>query len=281
MPGRWLSQLRQVAARIRDELLGLAEQMELPKSAQEAKAREHEADELACRVLLEGLKEVGFSGILVCEDIGIRELGSPGPSGPYLLVDPLDGTRNFSRGIRIASISMAVCEGPSITGLEEALVLEIFSGREFWAILGRGAFSGQRRLSVSRVRELKEAVLCVDKSHITRETGAWVLDLACSVDATRQLGSASLELCLVASGCVDGYVDLRDRIRPTDVAAGVLIAREAGARVWLRGKLKPEVALSHEEKVRVVAANPDLFAKLAELLEPYMPGGGILLEPGA
>ena len=278
MRGEWLGPLRQVAGRVREELLSLAEATRPPRDAKEAKAREQVADEVACRALLEGLEEVGFMGTLICEDLGVRELG--GESGPpYLLVDPLDGTRNFSRGLAIASISMAVCTGPSLEHLKEALVLEVFSGQEFWAVSGRGAFSSSGPIEVSKTAELSEAVVSVDKSRVRRGTGGWVLDIAYSVSATRQLGAASLELCQVARGVFDAHVDLREYIRPTDVAAGVLIAREAGACVWLKGRREPKVALALDEKVCLIAANPSLFEQLACLLRPYMAGGGLLLRP--
>ena len=277
MLGEWLGPLRQVARRVREELLSLAETMGPPRDAREAEAHEQVADEVACRALLEGLKEVGFAGTLICEDLGVRELGGKrGP--PYLLVDPLDGTRNFSRALKIASISMAVCSGPSLEHLSEGLVLDIFSGEEFWAISGRGASSSRGPLHASRTGELDKAVASVDKSHVGEADG-WVMEVARSVDATRQLGSASLELCLVAAGVLDAHVDLRWRIRPTDVAAGVLIAREAGACVWLRGRREPRVALALDEKVCLIAANPSLFEQLACLLKPYMAGGGLLLRP--
>jgi len=276
MPGL-LKALRSVASRMRDELLTFASSRRRPRDAREARELGKKADEVACRALLEGLREEGVSCILVCEDLGVLELGSPGPEGPYLLADPLDGTRNFSRRIDVASISLAVCSGPDLRSLEEALVLDIFSGREFYAIRGQGAFCGQERLAVSGTARIEDALISIDVSRLPRASAGWATEIASRANATRQMGSAALELCLLASGVFDAHVDLRARIRPTDVAAGLLIAREAGARAWLRGTMRPEGAMSPEEKLYLVVANGGLFRPLMELLAPYLPGEGIEL----
>jgi len=276
MGAAYLRTLRSVARRMRDELLDFASSMRMPRSASEAEELGKEADEVASRALLDGLEEEGFPCTLVCEDLGVLELGPRGKETIFLLVDPLDGTRNFSRGLRIATISLATCLGPDLRHLSEGLVLEVFSGREFYAVRGQGSFSGGRRLSTSSTEHLENAFISMDASRLPEE-GEWALKLASTIRAARQLGSAALELCLLASGTFDAHVDLRGQIRPTDVAAGLLIAKEAGAKMWLRGKLEPRGMLSPDEGLYVVAANKWLFRPLMELLAPYLPSGGLEL----
>ena len=275
MAGKWLEILRSVARSMRSELLAFFSSMERPQDADEAKEMEEEADRVACEALLRGLEEREASCTLICEDLGVRELGGPGPEAPFLLVDPLDGTRNFTRGLPVASISMATCSGRSLSSLETALVMDIFSGREFWAVAGTGAYLGEERISVSRTRDLSKAVVSLDKSRLEGDP-SWVISVASKVDATRQLGSAALELCYVASGTLDAHVDLRGRIRPTDVAAGLLIAREAGAWAWVKGQRDPRGELSLEERLLIFVSNPWLFEQMRNLLKPYSWGGMIL-----
>ena len=276
MPGRWIGTLREIASAMRAELLAFLSSLERPRKAAEAEELGKKTDELVTGVLLEELHARDLACTLVCEDLGTLRLAPSGAAGPYLVVDPLDGTRNFSRGFPMASISMAICSGPDLTGLEEALVLEVFSGREFWAVSGEGAFSGQERLSVSETAELSKALVSLDKSRVSGEL-EWISVIASSVGATRQLGSASLELCLLASGVTDAHVDLRGRIRPMDVAAGLLIALEAGASIWLRGKLRLGGALDTQERLFLIASNPNLFDVLRGLLRPYL-GAGLTLR---
>ncbi len=274
MEGAWLKDLRAIARRMREALLEFFEEVPVPRSASEAKEMEEEADNVACRNLLEGLEETGRPCVLVCEDLGIREFGSRGEEKPFLAVDPLDGTRNFTRKLRIASISMAVCDGPNLRHLKEALVLDIFTGREFWAIRGQGAFSDGHEIRASGTKDLSEALVSVDQSG-SRELG-WVSEVVRRVDATRQLGSASMELCLVASGVLDASVDLRNKLRTTDVAAGFLITVEAGALIWLHGSSDPAGALKPDEKVSFIVASRGIFDSLLQILKPYIPEGVLL-----
>jgi len=274
--GQWIDLLRQVARAMRSQLLELFPPPDGPRGPQDFEELGKRADKLASDVLLHELEARGVSCTLVCEDLGTLKLGGPSAEGPYLVVDPLDGTRNFSRGIPVASISMAVCSGPSLTDVSEALVLELFSGQEFWAVSGQGAFSGSARLSVSKTREISKAVVSLDESRLSGEPG-WVTAIASAADATRQLGSAALELCFVASGALDAHVDLRGRIRPMDVAAGILIAREAGAHIWLRGSMRVNGALDTRERVLILASTPGLFDQLKLLLSPYV-GAGVTLR---
>jgi len=276
MPNSHVKALRSVASRMRDELLEFAANMERPEDAREAKELGRRADEIACRALLEGLEEEGISCTLVCEDLGVLEVGRGGGGGLFLLADPLDGTRNFSRGVGVATISLAICSGPDMRHLEAGFVLDVFSGREFYAARGRGAFCEGNAISTSRTGKLEEAFISIDVSRLPEGAG-WAEKLASKVDATRQLGSAALELCLLASGAFDAHVDLRGRIRPTDVAAGLLIAKEAGAKAWLRGTLKPAGALSPEERLYIVVANEGLFRPLMGFLAPHLPEGGVEL----
>ena len=276
MPGQWIDTLREIANAMREKLLTFSSSLKKPRRAAEAEALGRKTDEFITGVLLDELHARDVACTLVCEDLGTLDIGPSGRRRPYLVVDPLDGTRNFSRGFPMASISMAICSGPDLTSVEEALVLEVFSGREFWAISGEGAFSGQEELSVSETVELSKALVSVDKSRISGKQ-EWISVIASAVGATRQLGSAALELCYLASGVIDAHVDLRGRIRPTDVAAGLLIALEAGASVWLRGKLMLGGALDTQERLFLLASNSGLFDVLRGLLKPYL-GVGLAIK---
>jgi len=275
LPGQWIDTLREIAKAMREELMTFFTSSRRPRGAAEAEELGKNVDELVTSVLIRELHVRDVVCTLVCEDVGKVSLGKPGERGPYLVVDPLDGTRNFSRGLRMASISMAICSGPELTSVEEALVLEVFSGQEFWAVSGEGAFSDRGELSVSETVELSKALVSLDKSRITGEPG-WVSVIASNVGATRQLGSAALELCFLASGITDAHIDLRGRIRPTDVAAGLLIALEAGASAWLRGKLRLGGALDMQERLFLLVSNPRLFDVLRGLLRPYLRAGIII-----
>lgn len=187
------------------------------------------------------------------------------PAKPRFIVDPLDGTSNFLHGIPHFSISIAV-EEPLSSGKREitsALVYQPLTDESFWAEKGRGAWLMDRRLRVSARRELPDALIATgipflghgDFPQWTRIFGA----IAPEVAGIRRLGSAALDLAWVAAGRFDGYWE--SDLQPWDVAAGMLLVREAGGFVTdFRGG---ERAMERNE---YLAANDGLHSRLHKLV---------------
>jgi myo-inositol-1(or 4)-monophosphatase len=157
----------------------------------------------------------------------------PGTSGVRWVVDPLDGTTNYLYGIPLWSVSVGVeVAGTVVAGAVCAPEL----GLTYVATLGGGAVEesrhGTRALSASSTTDLGHALLSTgfgyDSDQRRRQAEALVA-VAPRVRDVRRLGSAAIDLCWVASGLTDAYVE--SRLNPWDVAAGALIAREAGAVV--------------------------------------------------
>ncbi|HUH03839.1 MAG TPA: inositol monophosphatase family protein [Kofleriaceae bacterium] len=183
--------------------------------------------------LIRGRLQVLSPGIpILGEEAGAS--GEPGGSTSRWLIDPIDGTVNFSHGLPLFGVVLALEEhGQPTVGVVIAPAL----GWEFYGRSGGGAFfgdrDGERRLEVSRVTSLDRAMLATgfpyDRAtnpdnnfrqweHFQRHAGA-----------CRRLGAASLDLCLVARGWLDGYWE--SRLKPWDLAAGALLVREAGGQV--------------------------------------------------
>ena len=146
------------------------------------------------------------------------------------IVDPIDGTSNFMHGIPMFSISIALEEAGEVTA---GLVYAPVSDEMFWAEKGQGAYLNDRRLRVSSRRHLGDAVIgtggpmmghAQDQGNLA-ELGAVMAECA----GIRRMGSAALDLAYVAAGRFDGYW-VRGQ-KPWDIAAGLLLAREAGAMV--------------------------------------------------
>jgi myo-inositol-1(or 4)-monophosphatase len=146
------------------------------------------------------------------------------------IVDPLDGTTNFAHGLPIWAISIALeCEGDILLGV----VYEPNSQEIFSAIKNSGAFKGGKKIKVSRVRRLSQALLVTGFPYDIRTSTKNNLNHFCNfavrAQAVRRLGSAALDLCYTACGRFDGYWELK--LSPWDQAAGSLILREAGGMI--------------------------------------------------
>jgi myo-inositol-1(or 4)-monophosphatase len=146
------------------------------------------------------------------------------------LVDPLDGTTNFLHGIPQFAISIALeREGSVVAGL----IYNPASEEMFVAEKGKGAFMNDQRIRVAGRKRLAEAVVACGLPHIGRgnlalaraETGAMQEHVA----GLRRFGAAALDLAWVAAGRLDGYWE-RD-LKPWDMAAGLILVREAGGFV--------------------------------------------------
>jgi len=147
------------------------------------------------------------------------------------IVDPIDGTTNFIHGIAHFAISIALERAGEIVA---GLVYNPIADEMFTAERGRGAFlNDRRRLRVAVRRSLSEAVVACGIPHHGRgdheRFGAEMARVQAAVAGLRRFGAASLDLCWVAAGRVDAYWERG--LAPWDIAAGLIIVREAGGSV--------------------------------------------------
>jgi myo-inositol-1(or 4)-monophosphatase len=180
------------------------------------------------------------------------------------VVDPLDGTTNFLHGMPHWAISIGLerrlPDGSS--ELAAGLVYAPPADEMFWAEKGIGAFVNERRLRVSARRELSSAVFATGipfgaVSAARRHAFSRTLSaLMPHVAGIRRFGAAALDLAWVAGGRYDG--DWALGLKPWDMAAGLLLVREAGGYATDVGQGDPR------ETGDVVAGNPHLHARLRE-----------------
>jgi myo-inositol-1(or 4)-monophosphatase len=152
-------------------------------------------------------------------------------SGVSWIVDPIDGTVNFLYGLPPYSVSVAAAVGSEVVA---GVVVDVTSGECFSATRGGGATCDGRSLRVRAVAPLSERLVLTGFSYLeavrARQADAVALLLR-EVRDIRRLGSAALDLCAVGAGRADGYVE--EGLNQWDMAAGSLVATEAGARVDL------------------------------------------------
>jgi myo-inositol-1(or 4)-monophosphatase len=145
------------------------------------------------------------------------------------IVDPLDGTTNYSRSYPIFSVSVALSQkGQGLVGV----VYDPLRDECFYATRDGGAFLNGATIQASVTGKLEQALLGFElaREQGLRERGLnWFSRLGSQTMTARIGGSAALSFCYVAAGRLDAYLHLA--LSPWDIAAGVLIAREGGARV--------------------------------------------------
>jgi myo-inositol-1(or 4)-monophosphatase len=166
--------------------------------------------------------------------LGEEEGQSGGAAGGWLwTLDPIDGTSNFAHGIPLCATSLALLhDGRPVLGVIDAP----FLGLRYHALDGHGALAGGHRMAASSTGRMKDAVVAVGDyatgpraDHKNQQRLALTIQLAPRVHRVRMIGSAALDLAWVAEGRLDAAIMLANK--PWDTAAGVLLAREAGAAV--------------------------------------------------
>jgi myo-inositol-1(or 4)-monophosphatase len=221
-----------------------------------------QADKQAEATLVEELRKARPDWGFLLEEGGEIE---GDPTKPRFVIDPLDGTSNFLHGIPHFAISIAV-EEPMASGKREVtsgLVYQPLTDESFWAEKGRGAWVQSERLRVSARRDLSESLIATGIPFLghgnfaqwSRIFGA----IAPEVAGIRRFGAASLDLAWVAAGRFDGFWE--SDLQPWDVAAGMLLVKEAGGFVTdYRGADRPM------ERNEFLAANDALHGRLLKLV---------------
>jgi myo-inositol-1(or 4)-monophosphatase len=183
-----------------------------------------------------------------------------GAGGLRFYVDPLDGTTNYAHGVPHFAVNVAVADAG---GLAAGATYDPLRDELYTAARGGGAFLGAERLRHSGRTALPGALLVTgfpydihqDHDEPLRLFGAFIR----RARAVRRFGSAALDLAYVAAGRFDGFWELR--LKPWDVAAGILIAREAGAAVTDMAGGDGML-----ESGDIVAAAPALLAPMLEVI---------------
>jgi len=176
-------------------------------------------------------------------------------------IDPLDGTVNYAHGVPIFVVSIAYAEGGSV---RLGVVYDPMQDECFSAERGHGAWLNGMPIQVAQADDLDGSLLVTGFPYDVRTNPQNNLDhyarFALVSQGVRRLGAAALDLCYVANGRFDGYWELR--LKPWDLAAGGLIAAEAGATVTdLNGGLE-----YLDMPCTILAANAPLHAQMLALL---------------
>lgn len=242
-PDELLAVLEQAADAVAGALKGLVDW-----GPADTKPGQYRSDLVADQAAVRVLTDAGL-GVL-SEESGLSE----GASGRELLavLDPVDGSTNASRGIPWFATSICVLDasGPLV-----AAVVNLATGVRYEAVRGEGARRDGEAIAPSGSEEMRRSLI-----GLSGPTPGWL-----GWRQYRTLGAAALDLCAVADGTLDGYMDcMRDAHGSWDYLGGLLVCREAGA-VVADAKGRDLVVTDHaDRRTPVAAATPALLSELLE-----------------
>ena len=218
-------------------------------------------DKAAEAVIIETIRASYPEHTIVTEESGALEGQN---SDIQWVIDPLDGTTNFIKGFPHFSVSIAI----RVKGRTEVgVVYDPIKNELFTAVRGEGAKFNELRLRVPERRDLQGAVLTTGfpfkQPKFMPIQFAMMSALSAEAADFRRTGSAALDLCYVAAGRVDGFFEMG--LKAWDIAAGELIAREAGA-------LACDFNAGHQflKEGHIVVASPRVVKAILNLIQPCL-----------
>jgi len=266
----WLDTLIECKNRIRQNLSPLLGTVDKPQPDLGVGAggdRIKRVDLAAEAAVVEVLTGRAISFTLISEESGVQEYGNRAKEC-FVTVDPVDGTTNLMRRLPFYATSIAVSERPLLRNVHSGLVADLCHDVTYTAQRGKGSCRDGVRISPSSKVGFEEAVIGLDVNSyridalVPRLTG-----LVKKTDHIRHFGANALELCYVADGSTDAFVDIRGKLRTTDVAAACLILEEAGGVVTTSSGQVLDSVLDPVQKVEFVAAgNRKLHRMILDLV---------------
>ncbi len=218
--------------------------------------------------LIQTLQKHDVSCTLVSEESGVRRIGAH-PSEFFVTADPVDGTTNAVRGLPFVGISLAVSSKPALEAVEVALVADVLRDVTYIAEKNKGAYRNKQRIKPSETNRLEEAVVGVDfNTFRTRELVNRLIGILQRSRHLRHLGANALEICYVADGTSDAFIDIRGKLRITDIAAANLILLEAGGIIKTPEGERLNAPLDPKQRVSfIAAANESMYSRITDLMK--------------
>jgi myo-inositol-1(or 4)-monophosphatase len=219
---------------------------------------DHRSEEAVIRRIRQSFPE----HVIQAEESGTGE----GESRYHWFIDPLDGTTNYVHGVPIYSVSIAVArDGEMVAGV----VFDPAHKEMFWAVKGGGAYLNGSQIRVSQKESLGDAFLASGFPWRSKQYLELYLDsfrvLFSESAGVRRMGSAAIDLSYTACGRFDGFWEMK--LKPWDIAAGVLIVREAGGLVSDFIGEQQYMATGN-----LLAANPNIFPKMLQVVKRHLAG---------
>jgi len=267
--------LKQIAINVYDAIHPILGTKEAAEKAQRGAGGDisMQIDLIAENIVIDTLESEEVNLLLISEELGERYIGNKEKaikSQNVLIIDPVDGSNNAVRGIPYCSISIAYAIGRTINDIKKAVILDLNTKDIYWAVKGEGAYLNNNKIHVS---DLDITDSCFFELNLSMKNFFKQIDnlrpIFRSFFRVRVLGSSALTLCQLAKGSMEAFINLRETNRLVDVAAGLLILKEAGGEVFSLDGRKIEGDLSIYLKFPFIASNNKLVPFLKSELSSY------------
>ena len=208
-------------------------------------------DITAENTVLSYLKEINFECVVLGEECGRVELSGK-PKG-FIIMDAIDGSANAVRGVPFFCSSLAFATENRLSSITDGVITNLSTGQMYSASQGKGAFLDDKQISVHKGTPLYK-IVGVNISGASQEIMKKLQPVFEHHSHTRHFGANALEMAMFSQGLMDVFIDLRDKIRIQDIAAGYIIVKEAGG-LLLDSELNPlDADLSYDTRVSFIAA---------------------------
>ena len=225
-------------------------------------------DLIAENVIIDSLEEANIDILLISEELGEKYIGDQDTAKKnqnVLIVDPLDGSNNAARGLPYSSVSIAYAIGTRVSDIRKGVVLNLNTKDLYWGEKEKGAHMNDTKINVS---DLDISEKCFFELNLPMKNLMKNLQKLTPIIQRfyriRILGSSALTLCQIANGSMEAFINLRNSNRLVDVAAGMLILKEAGGKFFSLDGTEINQELSISVKFPFIACNARLESFLKE-----------------
>ncbi|HEX2406830.1 MAG TPA: inositol monophosphatase family protein [Nitrososphaeraceae archaeon] len=239
-------------------------------------------DIVAETAVLNTIKSNNISPVIIGEECGIVNLNKSFSSSSsssssndndngFIIMDAVDGTTNAIRGIPFSCCSLAFANEFKLSSVTDAVVIDLFTGDIYSASKQKGSFFNNKKINVRNEKDFRSITSLEDLKSIDVLIGTNVSGVPPHIlgeiskvisfsSHIRHFGANALELCYFARGFMDAYIDIRGKIRSTDMAAAYLIAKEAGGELYSTNGQELDSELGLKNKLSFYAvSNKKLF----------------------
>ena len=241
-------------------------------------------DIVAETAVLNTIKSNNISPVIIGEECGIVNLNKSFSSSSsssssssndndngFIIMDAVDGTTNAIRGIPFSCCSLAFANEFKLSSVTDAVVIDLFTGDIYSASKQKGSFFNNKKINVRNEKDFSSITSLEDLKSIDVLIGTNVSGVPPHIlgeiskvisfsSHIRHFGANALELCYFARGFMDAYIDIRGKIRSTDMAAAYLIAKEAGGELYSTNGQELDSELGLKNKLSFYAvSNKKLF----------------------